>query len=151
MKNNILNSPSPIDEQGCRPGVKRWARRTAFGVLVAGLVGLFALPAKAAVPYVSGTYVTPARQGTIQFTPLRRVVQFGYEGRFVIDGKTYPGSLYYPRTGGVGLVWYFGTTGIMSGNTLVSLQADGSFAGPVWFFDRRGNTTAEGTTTLNIR
>lgn len=102
------------------------------------------------MPCVSGTYRTLVLRGTIQFTPFRRVPDSGYEGRFVIDGKTYPASIYHPRTGGVGLVWFYGTSGIMAGNTLGSMQADGSYAGPLWLFDQRGNTTDSGTARIDV-
>lgn len=103
----------------------------------------------AVVPYISGTYQTATHQGTIKFTPIKRVIQFGYEGTFKIDGKNYPGSLYLPRTGGVGLVWYYGSTGIAAGNALGTLQADGvTYSGTVYFFDRKGNTIDTGTATF---
>ena len=36
---------------------------------------------------------------------------------------------------------YYSTSGNMAGNALVTLQPDGTYSGPVWFFDRKGNTT----------
>ena len=42
------------------------------------------------------------------------------------------------------VLWYYGTSGNMAGNALVTLQPDGTYSGPVWFFDRKGNTTNSG-------
>lgn len=77
---------------------------------------LAAAPVRAAGPYVNGTYTTPTQSGGITFKPTRAVVQYGYEGTFVVGGRSHPGSLYAVRgTGNVGLVWYYGTTGIPAG------------------------------------
>lgn len=153
MERDTSTSSSPAVAPDESRGAARWTRCTTFEALTTGLAGLFTLPAKAAVPFAGGSYVTLVRQGTVYFTPLRQGVESGYEGRFVIDGRTYPGSLYYPRTGGVGLVWFYGDTGTMAGNTLGSLQPDGSYVGPLWFFDSRGNITDSGTTrfAVNVR
>jgi hypothetical protein len=57
--------------------------------------------------------------------------------------------MYAAVGGGTGFVWYFGTSGIMAGNALVTTQADGTQSGPIWFFDRAGNQVDAGTFTLN--
>lgn len=107
------------------------------------------MTAQAAVPYISGTYQTPSQQGTIAFKPIKRVIQFGYQGTIKINGKSYPGVMYFPRTGGVGLAWYYGYSGITAGNALGTLQPDGvTYSGPVWFFNRQGNTIDTGTITF---
>ncbi|MFO0940356.1 MAG: hypothetical protein U0930_06265 [Pirellulales bacterium] len=102
----------------------------------------------AAIPNVTGTYTTNSKQGTISFTAVKRVIQFGYQGTVKIDGKGAPGVEYFPRTGGVGLAWYFGYTGITAGNAFCLPQTDGSYSGPVWFYDRRGNIIDSGTMTF---
>ena len=107
------------------------------------------MTAQAAVPYISGTYQTPSQQGTITFKPIKRVIQFGYQGTFIVGGKSYPGVMYFPRSGGVGLAWYYGYSGNTAGNALGTLQPDGvTSSGPVWFFDRQGNTTDTGIVTF---
>lgn len=83
--------------------------------------------------------------------PVKRVIQFGYQGNFKVNGKTYPGSLYFSRTGttgGFGMVWYYGTSGNMAGNAVLSPQADGSYVGTFLFLDRKGATIDSGTATV---
>jgi hypothetical protein len=127
---------------------KHWSRRGLLGLLLAASLTFAGWSAQAA-PMMSGTYVTPARQGRISFVGLR-AFRGGIEGKFNIDGKSSPGSLYSATGGGTGLVWYYGVSGIMAGNALVTLQPDGTYGGPIWFFDRRGNTTSSGTTTVTF-
>ncbi len=128
-----------------------WVRKMMLTVVVLGVLLLTAIPAFAAVPYVSGTYQTPSRQGTIAFTPQRAVIQYGYEGKFVIDGKTYPGSYYAIRgTSNIGMVWYYGTSGIQAGTAVVSSIGGTSYTGPITFTDRQGNVTASGTCSVTI-
>jgi hypothetical protein len=86
-------------------------------------------PADAAPAPVQGQYVlTSGNTGAFKYTPLRAIIQYGSEGNFVICGKSYPGSMYAIRygqyAGGVGMVWYYGTSGIMAGNAVVQRQAD---------------------------
>ncbi|MFN8644595.1 MAG: hypothetical protein U0802_24135 [Candidatus Binatia bacterium] len=126
-------------------------RRRLLAALSVGLLLAVAVPALAAAPYVSGTYVSDAGQGTIRFTPLRAVVQFGYEGNFVVNGRRYPGSLYGIRgTANVGLVWYYGVTGIPAGNAVVSPAGGTTYSGPIQFTSRAGAVTAAGTATVDI-
>lgn len=103
---------------------------------------------QAAIPYVSGTYTTPTQQGTVKFNPVKRVIQFGYQGNYNINGKSFPGVLYFPRTGGMGVAWYYGVSGIPASNALLQPQADGTYRGPVWFFDRKGNQIDSGEMIL---
>lgn len=146
--NDLTTTTSNLRASACqRP--QRHSRRTVLAILIGILLVLIAMPVLAALT-VAGTYTTPLRQGTIQFTALRGF-RGGMEGSFKVDGKISPGSLYAARGGGTGLVWYYGVSGIMAGNALVTLQPDGTYSGPIWFFDRKGNTTSSGTTTVTIR
>jgi hypothetical protein len=130
-----------------QPVIRRWSRRGFLGsCLAAVLLTLFTLSASAA-PTLSGTYVTPTKSGKITFTALR-AIRGGFEGNFVISGKTWPGCIYAGTGGGTGLAWFYGTSGIMAGNAMVTTQPNGSGTGPVWFFDRKGNTIDTGTVTL---
>lgn len=52
--------------------------------------------------------------------------------------------------GGTGRVWYDGVTGILAGNALVTVQRAGCYAGPIWFFERSGNATGWGATTVTF-
>jgi hypothetical protein len=100
-----------------------------------------------AAPTLSATYVTPTRQGNIAYTA-QRGIRGGSEGKFVVDGKSHPGSVYAAVGGGMGMVWYYGTSGNMAGNALFNAQPDGTQSGPIWFFDRSGNIIDSGTATL---
>jgi len=123
-------------------------RAGMLGILIATVLA-FLVPAAQAAPMLHGTYATPTRNGTITFVGLR-AFRGGVEGRFVIDGKVSPGSTYGATTGGTGMVWYYGTSGIMAGNGVVTLQANGTYAGPIWFFDRKGNPTDTGTAVITF-
>lgn len=79
--------------------------------------------AHAAPPTLTGTYVTPLTQNTISYTAVRAFKR-GSEGNYVVGGVRYPGSLYAATGGQPGRVWYFGTSGIMAGNALVTLQTN---------------------------
>jgi hypothetical protein len=151
MKTSNMKTTNETNSQNTtsvvQPVIRRWSRRGFLGAcLAAAVLALFTFPAQAA-PTLSGTYVTPTKSGTITFTPLR-AFRGGVEGRFVISGKAWPGSIYSATGGGTGMVWYYGTTGIMAGNALVTTQPNGSGTGPIWFFDRKGNTIDAGTVTL---
>jgi hypothetical protein len=124
----------------------RWTRRGFLGLFCAAVIGLSALPAQAA-PTLKATYVATASQGTITYTA-QRAFRGGSEGKFVVNGKTFPGSAYAAVGGGLGLVWYYGTSGNMAGNALITLQPDGTNSGPIWFFNRAGAQTDSGTVTL---
>ena len=146
MNTNNTLTPSTETKGGTRLHLGLWSRRGVFGLLLAGLVALVSTSAQAA-PTLTGTYVTPLQSGSLSYTAVR-AFRGGSEGNFVVGGKRYPGSAYAARGGGTGLVWYFGTSGIMAGNALLTAQPDGTYAGPIWFFDRAGNTTDTGTLTL---
>jgi hypothetical protein len=123
-------------------------RASVVAALVVVAVTLTVTAAVAAVA-MHGTFTTPTTQGTITYTPLR-AIRGGSEGRFLIDGKRFPGSLYAATTGGTGLVWYYGTSGNMAGNALVTSRPDGTYSGPLWLFDRAGNTIDSGTVTVTF-
>ena len=148
MDNNTDSSNYNAIARNASVATRHWTRRGVLGLLLAASLTLMAWSAQAA-PMMSGTYVTPARQGTISFVGLR-AFRGGIEGKFNIDGKSSPGSLYSATGGGTGLVWYYGVSGIMAGNALVTLQPDSTYSGPIWFFDRRGNTTSAGTTRVTF-
>lgn len=121
-------------------------RRGRTAVILTPLLALIAITAWAA-PLITGTFVTPTQSGSLSYTPVR-AFRGGSEGNFVVGGRRYPGSMYAAVGGGTGLVWYYGVSGLMAGNALVTVQPDGSKSGPIWFFDRRGNTIDAGTLTL---
>jgi hypothetical protein len=112
-----------------------------------------AFPAKAYAPSISGTYTTASvSQGTFKFTAVKAVVQFGYQGNFVISGKKYPGVLYTIRgTSNMGMAWYYGVTGITAGSAIVSPVGGGAYKGTIEFFDKRGNVTSSGTIDVILR
>ena len=131
--------------------VRRPNRRLVLAALVATLLTAAGLStALAAGPTLTGTYVTPLTQNTITYTAVRGI-RGGSEGNYVVGGVRYPGSLYAATGGGTGMVWYFGTSGIMAGNALVTLQTNSTYAGPIWFMNRKGVTTDSGTVTVVFR
>jgi hypothetical protein len=78
-------------------------------------------------------------------------VQFGYEGKFTIDGKTYPGSFYAIRgTSNVGMVWYYGTSGLQAGSAVVAPAGGTAYTGTLSFTDRKGNVTDAGSISVDI-
>ena len=127
-------------------------RKTVLVYMLLSSVVFSPMVAHAAVPYISGSFQTPTQQGPLKFTPVKRVIQFGYQGTVRIGGKNYPGVMYLPRTGAagtVGLAWYFGNSGITAGNAIATVQPDGvTYTGTVWFYDRNGNTIDSGTVTF---
>lgn len=125
-------------------GAARVAVIAAIAALVIGVVS-----ASASAATLHGTFTTPTKQGTISYTAVR-AIRGGSEGNFVVAGKRYPGSIYAAVGGGIGLAWYYGTSGITAGNALVKLQPDGSYSGPLWFFSRSGSVTDEGTATVTF-
>jgi hypothetical protein len=53
---------------------------------------------------------------------------------------------------GIGVVWYYGTSGIMAGNgVLTPTGATSIYSGTVQFFDRAGNVTGSGTVTATYQ
>jgi hypothetical protein len=82
---------------------------------------------------------------------LRKIIHYGSEGKFVIDGKAYPGSFYaIRRTSDIGMVWYYGSSGIQAGSAVVSPTGGTNYTGTITFTDRNGNVTATGTITVTI-
>jgi hypothetical protein len=124
------------------------ARPAAVGVIAAGLVALLAAASLAAVT-MHGTFTTPTQQAAISYTA-KRAFHGGTERTFTVAGKKRPGSMYAAVGGGTGFVWYYGVSGIMAGNGLVTLQPDGTYTGPIWFFDKKGRTTDSGTMTVTF-
>ena len=130
---------------------RRRNRRHVIATLAATLLSAAGLSvAHAAGPTLTGTYVTPLTQSTISYTAVR-AIRGGSEGNYVVGGVRYPGSLYAATGGGTGMVWYFGTSGIMAGNALVTVQTNNTYAGPIWFMNRKGVTTDSGTVTVVFR
>ncbi|MFN8110066.1 MAG: hypothetical protein U0Y82_09520 [Thermoleophilia bacterium] len=123
-------------------------RAALLGVAMVAGLSLYAGAAVAA-PTLHGTYTTPTAHGTLSYTAVR-AFRGGSEGNWVVGGKRYPGSLYNAVGGGTGMAWYFGTSGMTAGNALVKLQPDGTYSGPVWFFNRAGATTDTGTVTITF-
>lgn len=125
-------------------------RKTIVGTLASMLI--LTMAGAAFAGYVTtGTFTTPKRTGGFSFTPLR-AFRGGVEGKFVIAGKSYPGSMYYPATGKVGYVWYYGTSGVMAGTGVVSPAATtGQYSGTIQFTDKAGNVTEEGTLKVTIK
>jgi hypothetical protein len=121
---------------------------TAAVLLASGILGLLAGTALAA-PTMHGTFTTPLKQGTVTYTA-QRAFAGGSEGVYKVAGVSRPGSMYRATGGGVGLAWYYGYSGLTAANALVSLQPDGTYSGPVWFFDRAGNTIDSGTITVTF-
>lgn len=144
MKNQKLIQPSQPSQNS--PVFRRWRRRGFLGLCLTAVLTFFALPAQAA-PTLTCTYVAAKSQGTIIYTA-QRAFRGGSEGKFVVSGKSFPGSTYAATGGGLGLVWYYGTSGIMAGNALITLQPDGSYSGPIWFFSRTGVQTDSGMVVL---
>ena len=126
-----------------------WNRRRMLTALFLGAMLLLPASLFAAVPYVSGSYATPLKSGAFKFNPVKRVIQFGYQGNFVVSGKSYPGVLYAIRgTSNVGMAWYYGVSGIQAGAAVVTTQPDGTLTGTIEFTDRKGNITDSGSITL---
>ena len=125
------------------------ARAALIAAAVATVFAVLAGPALAAKPTLHGTYATPKTQGAITYTA-KRAFYGGSEGRFVVGGAGYPGSIYRATNGGLGMVWYYGTSGRMAGNALTTAQPDGRMSGTIWFFSRKGAQTDTGTVSVTI-
>lgn len=117
-------------------------------VLATSLAAVLASTALAAAT-MHGTFTTPTQQGKISFIA-QRAFSGGTQGQFAVAGKSYPGSIYRAVGGGTGLVWYYGYSGLTAGNALVTLQPDGTYSGPVWFFNRAGTVIDSGTVTVTF-
>jgi hypothetical protein len=146
MKNENLIGSTLNRTRPAKGKLRRWSRRGVISLLLFGFIASIATTALAA-PTLTGTYVTSAGQGSLRYTAVR-AFRGGSEGTFVVGGRSYPGSAYAATGGGLGLVWYYGYSGITAGNALVTVQTNGIYSGPIWFFNRAGGTTATGTLTL---
>jgi len=128
------------------------SRIVSLGAVIAFAAALLLIGRIAqAAPYVSGTFSTPYQHGALQFTPLKRVVGVGVEGRFLIHGKSYPGTLYGIRhTNNVAMVWYYGTSGLSAGSAVATYVAGTTYVGTIQFTDKAGTVTDAGTLTVSI-
>jgi hypothetical protein len=144
----MIQSTSTPTSPGSRRLTGRIAQMAAGVLLASAIFGLLAGTALAA-PTMHGTFATPLKQGTITYTA-QRAISGGSEGKFVVAGVTRPGSMYRATTGGIGLVWYYGYTGLTAGNALVTQQPDGTYAGSVWFFNKAGTMIDSGTISVTF-
>ena len=125
-------------------------------LLLTTLLWVQATPVNAAITQVSGTYVTPAKSGTIKFKAQRAFRAgswgIGYIGTYNISGKNYPGSFFANGTKGTSLSWSYNSINYeQAGQAVVFQQPDGSWLGNISFFDKAGNTTSTGTAKIIIK
>lgn len=122
-------------------------------LFVAALLASSTLTAHAATPTLTGTFSAANAQGPIQYTMVKAMARLGSQGRYVINGKSYPGVLYAIRTiGGLGLSWFYGSTGITAGSAVVSPTGNpNEYSGTIQFVDRQGNVIDSGTVTITIQ
>jgi hypothetical protein len=122
-------------------------------LLLAILLMSSVITVRAAAPALKGTITSSQGTGTITFTAVKAVRGLGYQGNFVIYGKSSPGMVYGVRgTTGIGVVWYYGVSGIMAGNGILTpTGAPNTYSGTVQFFDRAGNVTGTGTVTATYQ
>ncbi len=109
--------------------------------------------AMAAGQGATGTFTTPVRTGPAKFVAVKRVVQLnGFQGTMSIGGRNYPGVMYGFRdgTGRIGMVWYYPNDYAQAGQAVLSLQPDGSYAGPLDFTNHRGAVTESGTLNMKV-
>ena len=131
---------------------KIMSRRLMLSFLLAAILLMSSvITVGAAAPSLKGTITSPQGQGTISFVAVK-AMRNGYQGNFVVYGKTYPGVLYaIGTTGNVGLVWFYGSSGLEAGSAVISPTGTGRFNGPAQFFDRKGNLTQTGTVDATIQ
>jgi hypothetical protein len=122
-------------------------------LFVAALLASSTLTAQAAAPTLNGTFTTVNGQGTIKYTMVKALARLGSQGRYVINGKSYPGVLYAIRaTGGLGLSWFYGSTGITAGSAVVSPTGNpNEYSGTIQFVDRQGNVIDSGAITITMQ
>lgn len=102
----------------------------------------------------TGSFTTNLRQGAIKFTTVKatRVVnRVIYQGNFVIAGKSYPGAIYPIPNGTWGMVWYYGASGLLNGQAVLSPTQSNSLSGSIEFYNRNGVVTESGTATVTLR
>jgi hypothetical protein len=132
--------------------MKTYTRRSILSIFTALLaLGFGAGVAQAAIPSVSGTFTTPkVPAGTIRFTAVKavRVGSSGvaYIGNVNISGRTYPGNLY-----GANMTWFYPVNYATMGDTNLTLQPDGSFAGTITFYNKRGAVIDQGTAQTIVK
>lgn len=132
--------------------MKTYTRRNILSAVTALVAfGFGAGVAQAAVPSVSGTFTTPkVATGTIMFTATRavRVGNWGvaYIGNVKISGRTYPGNLY-----GANMTWFYPMNYATMGDTRLTLQPDGSYAGTITFYNKAGAVTDQGTVQTTMK
>lgn len=117
----------------------------AAAFLISGLSGLQAAPS------ATGTFATPKSSGTFKFSAVKavRVVStYAYQGYFRVGTKTQPGVIYGVRPSGLGVAWHYGVSGNMAANAVLQPQADGSYSGPITFFNIKGLQTDTGTARM---
>lgn len=122
-------------------------------LFVTALLASSTLTAYAATPTLTGTFTTPNVQGPIKYTMVKAIARIGSQGRYVINGRSYSGVLYAIRsTGGLGLSWIYGSTGITAGSAVVSPTGNpNEYSGTIQFFDRQGNVTDSGTIIITMQ
>ena len=118
---------------------------------LAAAFAISGLGALQAAPSASATFSTPKSTGTFKFSAVKavRVVStYAYQGYFRVGTKTQPGVIYGVRPSGLGVAWYYGVSGNMAANAVLQPQADGSYSGPITFFNVKGVQTDAGTTRM---
>lgn len=121
--------------------------------VLTSIIAIFALSigtAFAAAPSVTGTFTTPKKSGTIKFTAVKavRVGSYGvaYQGNVNVSGKSYPSTLY-----GTALTWFYTPNYETNGDARLMLQADGSYSGPITFYNKLGAIINQGTAKAVIK
>ncbi len=129
-------------------------RSWASGLVAVLLVGALVSDCSAqAVRKITGTFNTPVQQGAFTFTSVKavRVVnRTAYQGKFVIAGKSYPGTV-LPTPTGLSMVWYYGVTGITAGQAFVTAQAAPTYVGDITFWTRSGTMSSTGSLSVALQ
>ncbi len=76
---------------------------------------------------------------------------YAYQGYFRVAGKSQPGVVYAVRTGGLGVAWYYGVSGNVAANGVLQLQPDGSYEGPMTWYDKKGAQIDAGTARMTYK
>ncbi len=100
-------------------------------------------------PNVNGSYVTPLKQGTLKFVPVKRVVQWGYQGNATVEGRKFPATLSYGNSG-IYLTWMRRTDYVQLGQASLNIQPDGTYAGTIEFLNKAGTVTDSGVVQATI-
>ena len=132
--------------------MKAYSRRSILSIFAALLaLGFGAEFAQAAVPSVSGIFTTPkVTAATIQSTAVRAVLVGSWGIAYIVNlnisGRTYSGNLY-----GANVTWFYPTNYATIGDTNLTLQADGSYAGTITFYNKRGAIIDQGTAQTIVK